>query len=349
MPMLLDTGRSRRGWSRIGDAFRCVQLHFFGDAPGGLNLVSGFETRDALIMGTLGHVGAAHLFRRMQAEQNGENPYQWYEPLDAIAEYGYRYPETLRHVDTMQRIVAAYMREYPAAPGRILSVEVEHVCVVGQRWDAATQKPEWGIWYLGTVDEVTEAQLHPGGPEWIWSPYVGHVLPYRLNVPGHEQHGMACYRTRRLDLDVETPQGVEDWDHKFKSHVGGRTADEYMMDGQFALARAITEQRYAWKAGVRNPSIKTRVRLNAIKRLGPFKVERPVMPQVEADRWFPTDLVELEERMMRYQVQGRNPWTMPRARHEQVCRSAYGTCAALPLCHKGPHALTIQAAKLQRA
>lgn len=338
-PELIDTGRSSHGWSRIADAFRCLQLHAYGDGPGCLNLVAGFESRMALDMGNLGHCGAAHFYRRMQAEQQGEDPARWYAPLDAVAEYARRHGGRLPlYVETIQAVVSAYMRDFPEHPGRILGVEVEHAVIVGWRWDDTLRRWIWGLWYMGLAQDLNMDLLaSPVCPEVVQSSYVGWVRPYRLNVPGHLRDRSPLIRTRRLDLEVGLGgYAVETWDHKFKSFVGDRTAEEYEMDGQFALARTITEQRYRWWGGRVRPDVRwTRVRLNAIRRSGAFKVLRPVMPAQEADVAFPMDLIEREERVMQLQVQGRSPWHWPRARHEQVCRSAYGACAALKLCKKG--------------
>jgi len=324
--ILIDTGRSRRGWSRIEEAFRCDQLWAYGDAPGGLDIVSGFETRDALIMGSLGHTGAAHFYRRMQAVQQGEDPDQWLRPLEAMDAWCDVHPEGEPHLEAMQAVFAAYMREYPEAPGWILEVEREHYVMIGWRWSGAAW--DFGLWYLGDEDEVREEEVEGIPREGMYvSRYAGPVCPYRLNVPGHADHGRPLYRTRRLDLMVRATYFTESWDHKFKSFVGKRTFDEYLMDGQFELARQITKQRYAGE--------RTRVRLNAIRRAGTFTVERPEMPSCWADLDFPRDLIETEERVLRKQAEGRDPWHFGRARNCQVCRSPYGTCSALRVCWKG--------------
>lgn len=342
-PILLDTGRSTFGWSRIADAFRCPQLYAYGDGPGCLNLVAGFESRMALDIGTLGHMGLAHFYRRMQARQQGLDPSAYYAPLDAVAEYARRHGGDLpRYVETVSTVLQAYLRDFPEEPGRILRVEEEHVVTVGWRWEERLQRWIWGLWYLGLAEEVDlQALASPLCPELVQSAFVGWVKPYRLNVPGHPRHQAPVLRTRRLDLEVGLGgRAVESWDHKFKSFVGNRTAEEYEMDGQFALARTITEQRYRWWQGRERDDVRwSRVRLNAIRRAGAFTVLRPVMPQQEADVSFPYDLIEREENIMRWQVQGRDPWHWPKARHEQVCRSAYGSCAALKLCKKGKAAV----------
>ena len=85
MPTLLNAGPSPRGWSRLSTVLQCPQKYAYTyllpEAEGGGK--SGGNS-PALIKGSLIHTGLAHHYRRMMADQQGEDKNQWYEPFTAM-------------------------------------------------------------------------------------------------------------------------------------------------------------------------------------------------------------------------------------------------------------------------
>jgi len=127
MPLLLNTGPSRRGWSTL-DAMRCPQLYAYRHV-----LRLQFPPTDPLIRGILIHVALAHHYKRMQARQNGWDESQWYEPIEAVhllaSEEGWT-----DHVPGVIAALCAYREKYgDDEPVRILHVEEEVYAQVPRR------------------------------------------------------------------------------------------------------------------------------------------------------------------------------------------------------------------------
>ena len=81
MGILLETGPSPRGWSRLQTAQQCMQKYAYKyEDP----LLERSSESPALIRGSLIHLGLAHHYSRMKAEQNGEDPKKILEPKSAI-------------------------------------------------------------------------------------------------------------------------------------------------------------------------------------------------------------------------------------------------------------------------
>jgi hypothetical protein len=76
--VLLNAGSSGRyGWSSRQHVMRCAARHGFAQTPGP-------TVSDALIRGSLVHVGLAHHYAQLQAVQQAWDPHRYYEPGDAI-------------------------------------------------------------------------------------------------------------------------------------------------------------------------------------------------------------------------------------------------------------------------
>ena len=123
LPILIDTGSSGPAGASSRRLFRqCMQawayrylLHF---EPKELN--------DALSMGTLGHVWAAHRFARMQAVQRGEDPRSWL-PSDTAMFMAARKMQYQNHVHEIAKVESA-MRAYEAKyPDDAENYEILHV------------------------------------------------------------------------------------------------------------------------------------------------------------------------------------------------------------------------------
>lgn len=145
--ILIDTGPSRKGWHYY-EATYCMQKFAFRYIIG-IN-----DTTVPLIRGTLGHVGMAHLYKRLWCVQHGQDPEVYYEPLDAIAVKADQLgPIGQEHCATVQLAVRDYIAHYSMETIRIHGVEEEVSMFFGpheltQRWD------------LDVVDS--------NGVHWIW-------------------------------------------------------------------------------------------------------------------------------------------------------------------------------------
>ena len=108
MPKLLYTGPSPHSGHRIDKFIRCPQRWAYDQiTPSPL---PGRTESPALIKGTLGHIGLAHYYRRLQADQQGEDKSQWWAPIRAIEERAAQEgPSWLQHVTEAQGAVEAYI------------------------------------------------------------------------------------------------------------------------------------------------------------------------------------------------------------------------------------------------
>jgi hypothetical protein len=130
--ILLNTGPSPAGWHPLERALRCPRLFAYGylDLPMG--------RRHALVRGSLAHVGQAHFWRRLQAEQQGEDPEKWYEPLEAIHLAGKELHADEGLVNDMVRATDEYIA-LTGKPRRSKVVMVEEVIeakIAGHRYTA---------------------------------------------------------------------------------------------------------------------------------------------------------------------------------------------------------------------
>jgi hypothetical protein len=78
----------------------------------------------ALIKGSLGHQGLAHYYRRLQAEQEGEDPEKWLSATQAIELRGAQEgPSWQEFVTLAQTTVRAYARHYDGQQIKVRGVE----------------------------------------------------------------------------------------------------------------------------------------------------------------------------------------------------------------------------------
>lgn len=322
-PILIDSGKSERGWSFYGSFEVC--LHY-----GALvNFDARNDTAPPLVRGTLGHVAQAHLHARWQAQQMKVSPDVFYEPEAAMEEWCRRNPEGVEHFDLMREVFRRYLAKRPEPPGRIIAVEHPIKAVFGTLGD------QWGLWVV-----------HPQWADWLtraWrtgdpKPHAvvgGEIAISPLNVPGHPDHGGPVFLTRRLDLIVERRSGAVDIvDHKHKASVTGKTALQYAMDGQFAAARIFGHQLYGKRFG--------RCTVNSIQTAAPWtNREDPIPESPWRDGQFARNRFRRAHEIAQLQVEYPNPHDWPMAEHEQVCVRRYGggeggTCSFTDLCRFGP-------------
>ena len=350
--ILIDSGRSRKGWSRIGRALHCLQLYAYSNV---LDLALG--SREALLCGTLGHTGQAHLLRRWQEEQNGRDPDVFHEPEEAMEVWCDLHPEGKPYLEVMIGVHRRYMAVWPEPPGEILLVEQEVSMVIGWRQDLSG--PRWGLWVVTqeSADEVerlekeradlpikrAEAAARDEDPNAIPGPVpptamqtpsglVVEVTP--LDAPGHRDHGWPIMLTRRIDaVWRERSRRVPIVDHKVTASdtAAGRAA-KYAPDGQFASLRLIGAQLW--------PKDFSHVLLNLINREEPWRMTRHVVPATPwRDAQFAWQIYEIEHRIAQLEVRRVDPWYWPKAQGELSCWGRYGPCHGLDLCALGPSAV----------
>lgn len=316
--LLIDAGRSERGWSRIGNFFKCPQLFAYQERIG-LQLIPA----SALTRGSMGHVTQAHQHAIWGCQQGGcfvDDVYHtdaeaFMAPEDAVIEWCDRYGGH-EHLDRMMETFRRYMATHPEPPGRIVAVEYPISAVLGE------VKGQWGLWvydeHEGTlISRQTQTPIT--------------VTP--LNVPGHEDHGKPITMTRRLDLVVEDRQGrLWIWDHKNQANVQpNRSVDAYAIDGGFAAFRIMGKQAWPNFAGLM---------LNLIQTQSPWRVARPTVPPTPGrDRHFAQMLWRAEHQLAALDVEKLSPWEWPKAMHETTCYGRYGSCGATRFCFYGKSAL----------
>ena len=159
--ILLDSGPSARGWHRIEAWLRC-KLFF---ALRYLVLTEGADA-EALVRGSLVHVGCAHRTARRRAIQRGEDPNVYYQPDEAIALVAPKFGSTgLRLADKCLQLVQGYIARYDQDRYEILQVEEQVEMTLGgqhyftQRYDWTGRDPAGKVWIfdIKTCSAITKA------------------------------------------------------------------------------------------------------------------------------------------------------------------------------------------------
>jgi hypothetical protein len=320
--LLIDAGKSRRGWSRIGQFTKCPQLFAYTnrlDVP--------LIPASALTRGSMGHVIQAHQHAIWGAEQGGvlvdtsyhDDPSVFMEPHDALVAWcdangGHEF------VERMFDVFDNYMVEYPEPPGRVLAVEWPMDAVIGKK------EGQWGLWVIDPdeadkVDQRVETIL-------AYDRKLIEVTP--LNMPGHLDHGKPIYVSRRCDMVVEEAGGqVFIWDHKHQARVSqGKSIEGYAIDGGFALFRHMGQQVYGDAFGG--------LRLNLIQTTTPHKIARPTVPRTpHRDTHLAQMLWHSEHQIASMDMNMPDLWQWPKAMHETTCVGRYGSCGGIKLCYYG--------------
>jgi hypothetical protein len=326
--ILIEAGRSVRGWSRIGNFFKCPQL-FAYDSRLDIDLIPA----SALTRGSMGHVMQAH----QHAIWGARNPQgvwvddKWYDdpdvflsPEDALTEWCDQNRAGHVHIDRMVETFRNYLGRHPEPPGSVLMVEYPVTAVLGEK------DGQWGLWVVALEDaEFNRSQREV----MAWDGQVINITP--LNVPGHEDHDKAIVLTRRLDMvTMDRSNRVFIWDHKHQAMVKlGTSVSGYAIDGGFAAFRIMGKQMWPNNFGG--------VALNLIQTQEPWRVARPSVPATpHRDAHFAQMLWRAEHQMARLDLECPDFWDWPKAQSETSCVGRYGKCAALNLCFYGPSAQT---------
>lgn len=196
-PILLDGGPSTRGWHQIEAALRCPQLwaYQYKDRVIGPDGKPERPTApaDALIRGTLVHVGAAHLFGTKAIQEGGltwqgrrlTSVNEIYHPHDALRamalDQGQWAEEWVKHLPTATAMIDALYHE--AIPlyyrAHVVAIEQEMRSTIGgelytQRADLIVEDADGGVW----IDDVkTSARAGAGAA--LKFALSGQMLGYR--------------------------------------------------------------------------------------------------------------------------------------------------------------------------
>jgi hypothetical protein len=324
MKMLIDAGKSSRGWSRIGNYAKCPQLFAYlyrlGDRPveeGGCPSLA--PPIEALARGSIGHTLQAHMHAIWGAgqpqgvmvdETMHHDPSVFMQPEDAAQAWCDKYGshELLPH---MVNVFRAYRAKLPESPGDVIAVEAPVTAVLG------TLRGDWGLW-------VAEEK----GGEW-WSLDETKIEVTPLNMPDHREHGRPITLTRRIDLVTRDASGrYYIWDHKHQASVNGKTsASAYAIDGGFAAFRIMGKQLYGAAFGG--------LVLNLISTTQVGKVVRETVPATpHRDGHFAKWLWWAEHQIAQLDLTV-DHWEWPKAQNELSCYGRYGPCAGIELCARG--------------
>jgi hypothetical protein len=320
--LLIDAGRSSRGWSRIGSFFRCPQLFAYQN-----RLDKQLIPADALTRGSMGHVLQAHQHAIWGArtaegvwvdEAWHNDPSVFLPPEEAVHQWcdangGHK------HLDRMTETFRRYMAKHPEAPGSVVAVEYPITAVLGEKSGV------WGLWVVHPEEQHFNRQV---ASVRAWDDDIITLTP--LNCPGHPDSGSAIVLTRRLDMVTKDRAGrIFVWDHKHQAKVEpNRSVDGYAIDGGFAAFRIMGKQLYGKHFGG--------VALNLIQTQEPWRVARPMVPATpHRDRHFADMLWRAEHTLARLDLELPNYWDWPKVQHETTCVGRYGACAAIKMCFYG--------------
>jgi len=325
--MLIDAGKSSRGWSRIGNFAKCPQLFAYQNRSARMVDELGRSPSiappiEALAKGSIGHTLQAHLHAIWGAgqpqgvvvdEAHYTDPSVFMEPEDAAQAWCDKYGshELLPH---MLKVFHAYLAKFPESPGDVIAVEAAVTAVLG------TLRGEWGLW---VGEEVGGAWRSLDGADIEVTP---------LHMPDHREHGRPITLTRRMDLVTRDQSGrYYIWDHKHQASVSAESsATAYAIDGGFAAFRIMGKQLYGAAFGGLTLNLISSTQLGRVVR-----VQVPSTPHRDAGfakwLWWAEHQIAQLDMTTDY-------WDWPKAQNELSCYGRYGACAGLNLCALGPRA-----------
>jgi hypothetical protein len=321
-PILIDTGRSPTGWSFFGPAFACDQKWFIINV-----LQQQLIKADPLTMGSMGHTVLAHHYARAACGQGGfmyegewvADPDHFLEPEAALREWVRRREregvEAACFLGIILELYRRYLQREPYIYDRIIGVEMLTKLTLGHSHEGA-----FGLWIdknLATPTLVDCPELPKPHP----------------NVPSI-YHGARIEVTKRWDACLQHRQDGKEyvWDHKVTAGgIGKSRAEQYAMDGQFAVNRIAGRQLLENYGGVV---------LNLVQRRDPWGVSRQFVPATPyRDEHLPRQIfkkVHALADMLAHTVEGRATqadWEMTQS--ELLCWHRYGKCGAFDRCRYG--------------
>tara|TARA_R110000822_G_scaffold44134_1_gene118627 strand:+ start:617 stop:1591 length:975 start_codon:yes stop_codon:yes gene_type:complete len=321
-PILIDTGRSPTGWSFWGSSFYCDQLWFITNV-----LQKQLIAADPLIQGSMGHTLLAHYYARVACKQGGlmyegqevTDPDYFLTPEQAVREWVRRRQhegtEGAHFIANTLEVFRQYKLREPFVYDRVIGVEMLTKLTLGYNFDG-----DFGLW---TDDNLRDPTL-------IDCPELPVPHP---NVPAI-YHGARIEMTKRWDLAMEHKQDGRQyvWDHKITGAGIGKTrAEQYAMDGQFAVNRLAGQQLLKNFGGVV---------LNLVQRRDPYGVSRQFVPATPfRDEQLPRQIFKKAHalaEMLAHTIKGdmgQGDWEM--AQSELACYHRYGKCGAFDMCRFG--------------
>ena len=214
MPMSRDdakiifTGPSPRGWHRLQLAAECLQKYAWYDdeKSEGRPRESG-ETEEGrpslpprpdapssppLAKGSLLHLALAQHYARMRADQNGQDPEEWCEPLRAVDLMG-RYTRNDKYIDLAKACYIKYVDVYPNDIYNMRILEVEEL-------------------YQATI---RGKYLFTGRMDLVWEDSVGRVITTDHKTTGRLTTNHPMYYTVSGQLIGYRYLGQKKWGERF--------------------------------------------------------------------------------------------------------------------------------------
>jgi hypothetical protein len=297
---MLDAGQSERGWHRLSMALKCPQLHAYKEI---LKLT--MPETDPLVRGSLCHQGLAHLYRRVQALQEGEDPDQWYDPVTAMQLFA------------EQQDARPTSRTHDGTRGVKHPDSIPYAKHLQDCTDAVQGYSDFWVGYEDYRILGVEIELRALVPESGWSldPLTTEFLI-----------------TQRADLVVEDPDGYVYYiDHKTRGRKDNRAIRAYSRSGQFQGYQNFGRNAHGRKWG---GNIINFITFGSKS----YSYEREV-PDIRPWRvqCFP-DTVRYGERIVQdMEKMGVDPWKWPKVNVDNgCCEHRYGPCPAADWCDYGP-------------
>jgi hypothetical protein len=323
-PILINTGRSTSGWSFWGPAFSCDFLWFLINVKG-----KQFIGADPLTQGSMGHTILAHYYARLGCEQGGfkyegemvTDPDYFLPPEEGlrawVEEAEKEGTEAAHFIANTLEVFRRYRQREPYVSDRVEGVEMQIKMTVGRN-----SQGDFGLWLDENLDK----------PELLDCPGLEEPTP---GVPAL-QHGKPIVVTKRFDLVMTHSQDQRTyiWDHKVTGGSVSKTrAQQYAMDGQFAVNRIAGRQLYGSNFGG--------VVLNLVQRREPYAVSRQHVPATPwRDQQFArqvyTKAHSLAQQLVMFAEGQTGPGDWELTQSELACYHRYGKCGAFEICQYGP-------------
>jgi hypothetical protein len=146
-PLVMFTGPSPRGWHRLQMAAECLQKYAWGYEDGPRKDIS---KKPPLAIGSLSHLALAQHYCRMKQEQEGKNPNEYMDPVEAVRLVA-QVQGNERHIPNVVNTFEMYERRYwqDIHERRIEAVEV---LFDGNLLDGLKQKPLEAMALVGARD-----------------------------------------------------------------------------------------------------------------------------------------------------------------------------------------------------